>query len=79
MKPTPAISKRLLVWVLPAVLLALTGALFGYYYESNDDVAITQVVRGETAIGPVPNLHLYFHGLSYLLAGLYRMSPAPPW
>jgi hypothetical protein len=78
-KTIPAVSKRLLVWVLPALLLSLTGVLFGYYYESNDDVAITQVLRGETSLEPVPNLHLYFHGLSYLLAVLYRMSPATPW
>lgn len=71
--------KTLLIWLLPAALLGLTGILFGYYYESNDDVAITQVLRGQAAVAPVANLHLYFHGLSFVLAALYRMAPLVPW
>ncbi|WP_375435795.1 hypothetical protein [uncultured Hymenobacter sp.] len=68
-----------IVWILPILLLSTTWVIFGCYYETNDDVAITQVVRGETALGPVSNLHLYFHGLSYGLAALYRLLPAIPW
>ena len=72
-------NKAWLVWLLPAALIGLTGLFFGYYYESNDDVAITQVLRGQAAAGPVGNLHLYFHGLSWLLAALYRAAPLVPW
>ncbi|UOQ64415.1 hypothetical protein [Hymenobacter volaticus] len=69
----------LLVWALPALLLLLTRIILGCYYESNDDVAISQVIRGETALAPVTNMHLYFHGLSYLLARLYHLLPSFPW
>ncbi|MDF7811237.1 hypothetical protein [Hymenobacter sp. YC55] len=73
------VTKLLLVWVLPILLLLFTWILFGCYYESNDDVAISQVIRGETALAPVADLHLYFHGLASVLATLYRIWPAIPW
>ncbi|MBO0358906.1 hypothetical protein J0X19_13190 [Hymenobacter sp. BT186] len=71
--------KITLVWVLPAVLLIATWVIYGCYYESNDDVAISQVIRGETAIAPVYSLHLYFHGFSAILASLYQIMPSFPW
>lgn len=74
---------RWLAWgqvvVLPALLLLLTGAGLGFYYETNDDLTITQLLRGITAPAPVTDLHLYFHGLAGLLAGLYQQWPAVPW
>lgn len=69
----------ILIWVLPALLLLGTWGSFGCYFESNDDVAISQVLRGETALTPTTNLHLYFHGLAYLLATLYQLAPTFPW
>lgn len=36
-------------------------------------------MRGQAAPGPVGNLHLYFHGLSFLLAALYKIAPLVPW
>ncbi|WP_345111153.1 hypothetical protein [Hymenobacter algoricola] len=74
--PSP---KFLRVVVLPAVLLLLAGAGLGCYYETNDDVSITLLLRGVTAAAPVTDLHLYFHGLAALLATLYRHFPAVPW
>lgn len=70
------------VWhclVLPALLLVLTGVVLGFYYETNDDLAIIQLLRGNTAAAPVTNLHLYFHGLAWVLAGLFRVLPKVPW
>jgi hypothetical protein len=53
--------------------------VLGIYYETNDDLAIIQLLRGNTAAAPVTNLHLYFHGLAWVLAGLFRLLPAVPW
>ncbi|WP_303311317.1 hypothetical protein [Hymenobacter sp. BT730] len=65
--------------ILPALLLGLTGVVLGFYYETNDDLAIIQLLRGNTAAAPVTNLHLYFHGLAWVLAGLFRLLPMVPW
>ncbi|RYU78227.1 hypothetical protein [Hymenobacter persicinus] len=71
--------KFLRVVVLPAALLLLAGLALGCYYETNDDVTITLLLRGVAAAAPVTDLHLYFHGLAPLLAGLYTHFPALPW
>lgn len=65
--------------LLPAGLLLATGWGLGCYFETNDDLAIIQLVRGVTAAAPVSNLHLYFHGLAALLALLCQAWPAVPW
>ncbi|GAA3997743.1 hypothetical protein GCM10022408_05610 [Hymenobacter fastidiosus] len=64
---------------MPAGLLLLAGFGLGCYYETNDDVVITLLLRGVTAAAPVTDLHLYFHGLAALLATLYTHFPALPW
>ncbi|WP_218779751.1 hypothetical protein [Hymenobacter crusticola] len=51
----------------------------GSYYETNDDLAITQLIRGASAAAPVTDLHLYFHGIARFLAWLYQIAPAWPW
>ncbi|SHI81272.1 hypothetical protein SAMN02745146_1583 [Hymenobacter daecheongensis DSM 21074] len=71
--------KLLRVVLLPALLLGLAGFALGCYYETNDDAAITLLLRGVTAAAPVTDLHLYFHGLAALLALLYAHVPAVPW
>ena len=65
--------------LLPALLLLAVGWGLGGYFETNDDAAIILLLRGTTAAAPVPDLHLYFHGLSALLMGLYQLAPAVPW
>ncbi|TYZ07852.1 hypothetical protein FY528_14235 [Hymenobacter lutimineralis] len=65
--------------LLPAALLLVTGLQLGCYFETNDDLAIIQLIRGVTAAGPVGDLHLYLHGLSSLLAFLCQTWPAVPW
>lgn len=72
-------SRFLRVVVLPALLLLLAGLGLGCYYETNDDVSITLLLQGSTAAAPVTDLHLYFHGLAPLLAGLYQSWPTLPW
>lgn len=65
--------------VLPALLLLAAGCGLGCYYETNDDLAITQLLRGASAGAPVTDLHLYFHGLAKLLALGYKAAPGWPW
>ncbi|UOQ51332.1 hypothetical protein [Hymenobacter cellulosivorans] len=72
-------SRFLRVVVLPALLLVLAGLGLGCYYETNDDVSITLLLQGSTAAAPVTDLHLYFHGLAPVLAGLYQHWPGLPW
>ncbi|SHK50620.1 hypothetical protein [Hymenobacter psychrotolerans] len=65
--------------LLPALLLLAVGYGLGGYFETNDDAAIILLLRGTAAAAPVTNLHLYFHGLSAVLAWLYEAAPAWPW
>jgi hypothetical protein len=65
--------------VLPALLLLTGGYGLGCYYETNDDLAIIQLLRGASAAAPVTDLHLYFHGIARLLAWLYQVAPEWPW
>lgn len=65
--------------LLPALLLLAAGWGLGCYFETNDDPAIILMLRGTTAAAPVSNLHLYFHGVSNVLAALYAAWPALPW
>ena len=67
------------VVVLPLLLLLAATSGLGAYYETNDDLIITQLLRGATAAAPVTDLHLYFHGLAPLLAALYTQFPLVPW
>ena len=81
MKPaTPELfAKVLLVLVWPAVLLLAAGLGLGCYYETNDDLAISQLLCGVGAAGPVADLHLYFHGYAAAWVWLYRTAPTVPW
>ncbi|MBC6699532.1 hypothetical protein [Hymenobacter sp. BT190] len=65
--------------LLPALLLLAVGWGLGAYWETNDDAAIILLLRGATAAAPVPDLHLYFHGLGAGLSWLYQVAPAVPW
>lgn len=72
----PHLFRRVL---LPALLLLAAGWSLGCYFETNDDPAIVLLLRGTAAAAPVANLHLYFRGISTVLASLYAVSPAVPW
>ncbi|QNH60638.1 hypothetical protein [Hymenobacter sediminicola] len=65
--------------LLPALLMLAVAAGLGSYFETNDDAAIIQLLRGTTAATPVTTLYLYFHGLSAVLAWLYQAMPEVPW
>ncbi|MBD2716994.1 hypothetical protein KBK19_18255 [Microvirga sp. STR05] len=65
--------------LLPALLLLAVATGLGSYFETNDDAAIMQLLRGTTAAAPVSTLYLYFHGLGAALAWLYQAMPAVPW
>lgn len=71
--------RRLIVWLLPALLLLATVLGLGSYYETNDDTVLTLFLQGRMSSAPVTNLHLYFHGLAAGLARLYQQWPTVPW
>ncbi|MBX0289981.1 hypothetical protein K3G63_05990 [Hymenobacter sp. HSC-4F20] len=71
--------RRLYVLGLPLLLLLLSGAVLGCYFETNDDLTIIELLRGSTAAAPVTDLHLYFHGYAALWSWLYGAYPAVPW
>ncbi|TGE24674.1 hypothetical protein E5K00_05535 [Hymenobacter aquaticus] len=73
------VPRFLRVVVLPLLLLLSASAGLGCYFETNDDLSIVLLLQGRTAAAPVTDLHLYFHGLAPLLAGLYQQFPAVPW
>ncbi|RSK44537.1 hypothetical protein [Hymenobacter perfusus] len=72
-------SRRILLVLLPLVLLLLGGALLGCYFETNDDLTIVALLRGETAAAPVTDLLLYFHGFAWLWSRLYAAEPLVAW
>ncbi|AHJ98144.1 hypothetical protein [Hymenobacter swuensis] len=72
-------SRRILLVLLPLVLLLLGGAVLGCYFETNDDLTIVALLRGETAAAPVTDLLLYFHGFAWLWSRLYAAEPLLPW
>ncbi|MET4106211.1 hypothetical protein [Hymenobacter sp. UYP22] len=72
-------SRRLLLLLLPLLLLLLSGAGLGCYFETNDDLTIVALLRGETAATPVTDLYLYFHGFAWAWSQLYAAHPAVPW
>ncbi|QDA62258.1 hypothetical protein [Hymenobacter jejuensis] len=80
-----ATGSRALLWklgrvvALPALLMLLSGWALGCFYETNDDAVITLLLRGNMSVAPVTNLHLYFHGVAWILATLYEAFPAWPW
>lgn len=72
-------SRRLLLLLLPLLLLLLSGAVLGCFFETNDDLTIVALLRGETAAAPVTDLYLYFHGFAWSWSRLYAAQPTVPW
>ncbi|WP_460612092.1 hypothetical protein [Hymenobacter seoulensis] len=71
--------RRFSLLLLPLLLLLLSGLGLGVYYETNDDLAIVALLRGNTAAAPVEDLQLYFHGYAAVWSRLYQVFPAVPW
>jgi hypothetical protein len=67
------------VWGWSGLLLVVQGLLRGFYYETNDDILMDLLMRGVSAAEPVRNLHMFLHGWSQLMAGLYTVAPGVPW
>ncbi|MDU0368955.1 hypothetical protein ACFPAF_01000 [Hymenobacter endophyticus] len=72
-------SRRFLLLLLPLLLLLLSGAGLGCYFETNDDLTVVALLRGETAAAPVTDLYLYFHGFAWGWSQLYAAHPTVPW
>ncbi|GEO03914.1 hypothetical protein AAE02nite_15780 [Adhaeribacter aerolatus] len=66
------------IW-LPGLLLGLTYLLLGFYYETNDDIIISLLLRGIAIQPPLGDLTLYFHGWGQVLRGGYQLMPSIPW
>ncbi|RSK50268.1 hypothetical protein [Hymenobacter rigui] len=75
----PMLRRRLVMLLLPLLLLLLSGAVLGCYFETNDDLTIVALLRGETAAVPVTELYLYFHGYAWFWSRLYAVAPLVPW
>ena len=71
--------RRIITYLLPALLLILTCFVTGSYFETNDDQVITLLLRGIIGGQPVGDLHLSLHGISHVLAWLYQVLPDVPW
>ncbi|RSK34537.1 hypothetical protein [Hymenobacter metallilatus] len=71
--------RRLVVLLLPLLLLLVSGAVWGCYFETNDDLTIVALLRGETAAAPVSDLYLYFHGFAGVWSRLYPTAPLVSW
>lgn len=71
--------RRGITYLLPALLLTLTCVVTGSYFETNDDAVMTLLLRGVIADKPVGDLHLYLHGISHIISGLYGLMPDVPW
>ncbi|WP_426492291.1 hypothetical protein [Hymenobacter sp. 102] len=73
------LRRRLVILLLPLLLLLLSGAGLGCFFETNDDLTIVALLRGETAATPVADLYLYFHGFAWAWSWLYTTEPSVPW
>ena len=56
------------VVLLPLLLILLTVAGLGSYYEASDDTTLAWLFSGVLALKPVSSVPLYFHGYGHLLA-----------
>jgi hypothetical protein len=66
---------------LPLILFLLLFLIAGFYYEENDDVVISFLIRG-IYTGEVVNISEFFpylYGWSTVLVWLYQALPAMPW
>ncbi|NVO85153.1 hypothetical protein, partial [Hymenobacter terrestris] len=70
---------RILLLLLPLLLLLASGVLLGTYFETNDDLTIVGLLRGQSVAAPVADLYLYFHGYAILWSRLYAALPLVPW
>ena len=67
------------VVLLPLLLILLTVAGLGSYYEASDDTTLAWLFSGVLALKPVSSVPLYFHGYGHLLAAAYAVAPGVPW
>ncbi len=72
-------NRNLWLWQLPALLILLTIAATGAFYETNDDLVISFLLRGQTTGAPVTDLLYFFYGIGPVIAWLYKLAPALPW
>lgn len=73
---------KLSSFILPAftlLLFALTYWLFGFYYETNDDVQMELFFRGITVPEGSWDLYYWHRFTGYLFLLLYSAIPALPW
>ncbi|MGB0930895.1 MAG: hypothetical protein ACPGVB_08975, partial [Chitinophagales bacterium] len=61
------------------LLFFLTHCLFGFYAETNDDLAFIWGMKGYVSLQPITNFLYYHHGLAFVYAGLYELTDKVAW
>jgi hypothetical protein len=66
--------------VLPVLLIILAYVIFGFYYEGNDEYAITLLLKGDwqSQGGAFEIIHIH-KIICYLCSSLYKTMPSMPW
>lgn len=61
------------------LLFLMLHQFLGFYFETNDDKCITEILTGTYSGGPEAHTVYINYLLSLLWAGLYRVTAAVPW
>ncbi|QNF34904.1 hypothetical protein HUW51_20055 [Adhaeribacter swui] len=72
-------SGFLFILLFSLAIFAFTFLALGCYYETNDDVILTFLLKGVFNKTPILNLTLYLHGFGSLITLLYQNLPQAPW
>lgn len=73
------IYKHLLAIFVPIVLLFLAWQRMGFYYSTNDDRCLTELLAGIVTMQPDAHLVYVNYLLSLPLSLLYKITTAIPW
>lgn len=57
----------------------LTHCLFGFYAETNDDLAFVWAMKGYLSLQPITDFLYYHHGLASVYAALYALTDSVAW
>ncbi len=69
----------ILIAAASIVLFALTHAVFGFYVETNDDLAFIWGMKGYVSLQPITDFLYYHHGLATFYAFLYALTSKIAW
>lgn len=61
------------------LLFLLSQYLFGFYAETNDDLAFVWGMKGYVSLQPITDFLYYHHGLASIYTGLYGLTDKVAW